>query len=206
MKKLNQMGVIGAAELGAFLVLAGMVGFVGFRIASVNSDINQNNESTLESSESSLVDTIKANQEDSEEKKKVDIPKEEDKVKEVEPEPVKKDLVKDDDSKDDDDDKDDDKKKDITYVSFSSNTASLSGTTISARAELKSRQTGTCFMKMYKDGERVIHEVKLKNEKVCETTFDTSELSEDGDWELHSWFNSDDGKTEGYAEEFDIEI
>ncbi len=205
MKKLDQKGLTGPVEIGLIVLFAVFIGAVAYRIGTARNDgasANQNNQaSDDEKSEIAL------NEEEKDEAKEVDVPAEEEKKKEVseepaaepskpvETEPVKKEEPK------------EEPVKKTEKVEFVSSSAEQSGDTISATATLESNQTGTCYLKLYRDDQpKIKHSIELNNQKVCETTFETSEIPVAGTWELHVWFASSDGSTEGWGDTKTIEV
>ncbi len=202
MKKLNQRGMTGPVEIGLIVVFVVFVGFVAYRIGSARNDDGRANQSAEDADNEAA--EIKVNENEADEAKEVDVPSEEEKKDEVKEDPatepvkVDKPVVE---------DQEEPKKKEYTYVGFTSE-VSKDGDTISASATLAEAYTGNCYLKMYRDGEpKVTRTVKLTDgQKTCSATYNTSELSVSGKWELHAWFESAGGTVKGNADVKFIEV
>lgn len=206
--KLNQKGMIGPVEIGAIILVIAVVGFTGFRIGNARTQVEeitanaQNDEAADEAARLALKEQAE------EDAKEIEIPKDESSVEKAveepkttevpkqtpaETKPVETEPVK--------------EKKDITYIEFNKGGAGQSGDTVSASARLESEQTGTCYVKFYKEGHpKVFKEHALSNAKECAATFAISEFEVAGDWDIYIWFVSSDGKVEAHQASYPVDI
>lgn len=194
MKKLNQKGFLGPIEILAVVLLVGVIGFTAWRVISIRSDVNQSLSNTDTSSESGGLNPIKVNE--AEEAKEVTIPKEEVPKETVavadeeKPKPVTEEV-----------------KKDITYIKFSSRSASQDGDSVDASGMLASPQSGTCHFKFKKDGqEKVYKTASISNSKSCSKSVPVSSFPVSGEWQYYVWFTSSDNKVQAYADILGVEV
>ena len=200
MKKLNMKGVIGVTELGAMAVLIVMVGFVSFRIASVNNEVNESLSNAESSSESLDLEAIKI-AEAEEAKKEIDLPDKEEVKEEEKPVEVVKEEPKEEPKEEEP------VKVKPTYINFTKGGGSQQGDNVVVSASLESDQTGTCHFKFKKDGySKVYLSDSISNSKVCDKNVPVAEFEASGDWLFYVWFVSSDKKVEAYQDAYTIEV
>lgn len=195
MKKLDQKGMIGLVEIGVIVLVALVVGFVGYRIGTARSEVSditanaQNDAGLDEAAQLAL-------KEQEENKEEVEVPKEEKTeepvVKEEKPvveEPIKEEKPV------------EEVKEKPTYIKFEGVYANQSGDSIAVTARMASAHTGTCYIKFKKDGqEKVLKEKAISSSNNCDTSVAASAFPVAGEWTMYVWFASSDKTVEAYSD------